>query len=62
VIQHEDPIRAVLDECVNHDLLALGVAEEWGLESHLFGFRPERIARDCTTSLLLVRKAGGVSA
>jgi Kef-type K+ transport system membrane component KefB/nucleotide-binding universal stress UspA family protein len=57
VMQHEDPIRAVLDECAGHDLLVLGVAEEWGLTSHLFGFRPERIARDCTRSLLMVRKA-----
>jgi len=31
------------------------VSEEWGLESHLFGIRPERIAQACPTSLLIVR-------
>ena len=30
-------------------------SEEWGLESHLFGMRPERIAASCPTSLLIVR-------
>ena len=37
------------------DLVVIGVSEEWGLESHLFGLRPERIAASCPTSLLIVR-------
>ncbi len=39
--------------------MVVGVAEEWGLESHLFGFRPQRIAQASACSLLLVRKHGG---
>jgi hypothetical protein len=48
----------VLHQAQTADLVIIGVAEEWGLESHLFGWRPERIARDCPSSLLLVRKSG----
>ena len=51
----------VLHQSQLADLVIIGVAEEWGLESHLFGWRPERIARDCPSSLLIVRKAGVVS-
>ena len=43
------------------DLVVIGVSEEWGLESHLFGWRPERIAQGCPTSLLIVRRGGGNS-
>jgi len=46
----------VLHQAPQFDLVIIGVAEEWGLESHLFGWRAERIARDCPTSMLIVRK------
>jgi hypothetical protein len=36
--------------------VVVGLGEEWGLESHMFGLRAERIARDWPGSLLLVRK------
>lgn len=54
------PVEVVLREAKEFDLVIVGVAEEWGLESHLFGWRPERIARDCPTSLLIVRKHGNL--
>jgi nucleotide-binding universal stress UspA family protein len=57
VIEHDSPVAAVLSESTNSDLVVIGVAEEWGLESQLFGWRSQRIARDCPTSLLIVRKA-----
>ncbi|HSU66081.1 MAG TPA: hypothetical protein VLJ39_04385, partial [Tepidisphaeraceae bacterium] len=38
------------------DLVVIGVAQEWGLESQLFGWRPERIAAGTPTSLLIVRQ------
>jgi hypothetical protein len=34
----------------------IGVSDEWGLSSSLFGWRPERIAGQSTASLLIVRK------
>jgi Kef-type K+ transport system membrane component KefB len=58
VVEDHSPVQAVLRESAGADLLVIGVAEEWGLESHLFGFRAERIAQECRTSLLIVRKFG----
>jgi Kef-type K+ transport system membrane component KefB/nucleotide-binding universal stress UspA family protein len=59
VIEDESPVGVVLHQAQNADLVVIGVAEEWGLESHLFGWRAQRIARDCPSSLLIVRKAAG---
>jgi nucleotide-binding universal stress UspA family protein len=56
VIEDESPVGVVLHQAQTADLVIIGVAEEWGLESHLFGWRPEKIARDCPSSLLIVRK------
>lgn len=55
-VESETPVSAVLEAAREFDLVIIGVAETWGLESQLFGMRPERIARDCPTSLLIVRK------
>ncbi len=57
VVHHASPVDAVLRETAHYDLVVIGVAEEWGLESHLFGWRPERIARECPVSLMIVRKS-----
>ncbi|HEX8520978.1 MAG TPA: cation:proton antiporter [Tepidisphaeraceae bacterium] len=56
VIEHDSPVAAILDAAKEYDLVIIGVGEEWGLESQVFGFRPQRIAQDCPTSLLIVRK------
>jgi Kef-type K+ transport system membrane component KefB/nucleotide-binding universal stress UspA family protein len=56
VVEDASPVAVVLREASQFDLVIVGVSEEWGLESRLFGWRPERIARDCPTSLLIVRK------
>jgi Kef-type K+ transport system membrane component KefB/nucleotide-binding universal stress UspA family protein len=61
VIEDPSPVGVVLHQAQQFDLVVVGVAEEWGLESHLFGWRAERIARDCPSSLLIVRKHGGKS-
>ena len=55
-VEDASPVAVVLREAAQFDLVIIGVSEEWGLESRLFGWRPERIARDCPTSLLIVRK------
>ena len=49
------PVDAVLRACPDFDLVVIGVSEEWGLESTVFGMRPQRIAEACPTSLLIVR-------
>ena len=45
VVEHASPVDAVLQEAHGFDLVLVGVSEEWGLESHLFGWKPERIAK-----------------
>lgn len=56
VVIDEYPVDALLKECPDHDLVIIGVDESLGLESHLFGWRPQRIADESPTSLLIVRK------
>jgi len=56
VVEDSSPVGVVLHQARNFDLVIIGVAEEWGLESRLFGWRPEKIAQDCPASLLIVRK------
>lgn len=58
VVQSEYPVDAVLEASHEFDLIIIGVSEEWGLSSHLFGWRSERIAEACSTSMLIVRKKG----
>jgi nucleotide-binding universal stress UspA family protein len=57
VIEDAAPVDAVIQHGHDFDLVVIGVEEEWGLESHLFGWRPERVARECPASMLIVRKA-----
>jgi hypothetical protein len=58
VVEHYSPVTAVLDEAQDADLIVIGVSEEWGLESQLLGWRPQRIADESPSSLLIVRKFG----
>jgi Kef-type K+ transport system membrane component KefB len=56
VVEDYSPVGSILREAKDFDLVVIGVGEEWGLESQMFGFRPQRIAQDCPVSLLIVRK------
>jgi nucleotide-binding universal stress UspA family protein len=56
IVEDRSPAGAVLRAARDFDLVVIGVSEEWGLESHLFGWRPERIARESNASLLIVRR------
>jgi Kef-type K+ transport system membrane component KefB len=57
-VEGDSPVDVVIEQSRQFDLIVIGVAEEWGLESHLLGFRAERIAREVSSSLLIVRKHG----
>ena len=57
-VEDASPVDAVLREAPGFDLVVIGVSEEWGLESHVFGLRPERIAEQSPTSMVIVRKHG----
>ncbi|HEX8322674.1 MAG TPA: cation:proton antiporter [Tepidisphaeraceae bacterium] len=56
VVPSDAPADAILAEITDHDLVVIGVAEEWGLESSLLGLRAERIATKCPASMLIVRR------
>lgn len=65
VVESNSPVDAVLKEAPISDLLIIGMDDEWGLEPRYVGLRPERIVRECPTSLLVVRrvpKSAAVSA
>ncbi|MFO1464367.1 MAG: cation:proton antiporter [bacterium] len=60
MIETRSPINSVLEESrQDYDLVLIGTSEELELEHRLFGLRPERIAMECPTSLLIVRQATG---
>ena len=55
MIENNSPVQAVLREAGQYDLVVIGLGAQWGLESHLFGLRPERIVSECPKSLVIVR-------
>jgi Kef-type K+ transport system membrane component KefB len=59
VIEDPSPVEAVIQHAKQFELVVIGVEEQWGMASHLFGWRPERIARETNASLLIVRKFTG---
>jgi hypothetical protein len=56
VVETSDPVGTVIERAPDFDLVVIGVAEEWGLESQRFSLRRERIAIATPTSLLIVRQ------
>jgi Kef-type K+ transport system membrane component KefB/nucleotide-binding universal stress UspA family protein len=61
-IEDDSPVSVVIEQAKAFELVVIGVAEEWGLESHLLGFRAERVAREVACSMLIVRKHGSFAA
>lgn len=58
VVETEDPIATVLEHCTRFDLMLIGASEQWGLASQLFSWKTDRIASECPTSMLIVRRGG----
>ena len=56
VVEDASPVDAALRQSGDFNLMVVGMGEEWGLTSQLFGLRAERIADEWHGSLLLVRK------
>ncbi len=61
-IESDSPVTVVIEQAKEFELVIIGVAEEWGLESQMLGFRAERVAREVASSLLIVRKHGSFAA
>jgi nucleotide-binding universal stress UspA family protein len=62
VVRGAEPVDAVLAEAGGFDLMIVGVDEPWGLESHLFALKRERLVAESACSLLLVRKGEAIVA
>ena len=58
VVESDDPAGTVIEQSAGFDLVVIGVAEEWGLESQLIGWRRQRIAEGTPASMLIVREYG----
>jgi nucleotide-binding universal stress UspA family protein len=61
-IESYSPVNEVIEQAKEFELVIIGVAEEWGLESQFLGVRAERVAREVACSLLIVRKCGSFAA
>jgi Kef-type K+ transport system membrane component KefB/nucleotide-binding universal stress UspA family protein len=61
-IESDSPVNTVIEQAREFELVMIGVAEEWGLESQMLGFRAERVASEVACSLLIVRKHGTFAA
>jgi len=56
VVEHDSPAEAVIERSrAGYDLVIVGLGRDWGLAERRFGMQPERLLRDCPTSLLVVR-------
>ena len=55
------PVDGVVGRAKDYDLVIVGVGREWGLRASRvgFGLGPERLIRDCSASLLVVRERLG---
>jgi len=57
-----NPVDTVLEESrQGYDLVLIGVSEEMKLDRAMFGLRPERIAAECPTSLLIVQQKDAIA-
>jgi Kef-type K+ transport system membrane component KefB/nucleotide-binding universal stress UspA family protein len=60
IVANESPADAALEESARgYDLVIVGLGREWGLAQRHFGVHPERLMRDCSTSLLVVGQQPG---
>jgi Kef-type K+ transport system membrane component KefB/nucleotide-binding universal stress UspA family protein len=55
-VADESPVDCVLRESATYDLVVIGIGEEFGLESHLLAFRPERLVSECVKPMLITRR------
>ena len=56
LVEGRSGVDAVREHAADFDLIVAGVGEEWGVTPQMFGWRIERIAREWSGSLLLLRR------
>ncbi len=55
VTPHADPFQAIMDEAQRHNLVMVNAPREGLLEQRLFGSIPERLARECPKTVIMVK-------
>ena len=57
VVEGADPVQVLVDVArEGYDLVVVGISDAWGLEPSVFSTRHERLARECPSSMLIVRR------
>jgi nucleotide-binding universal stress UspA family protein len=56
VVAHEDVFQAIMDEAQGHNLVVVNAPSERLLEQRLFGSIPERLARECPKTVIMVKR------
>jgi amino acid transporter/nucleotide-binding universal stress UspA family protein len=56
VTPHADPFQAIMDKARGHNLVMVNAPREGLLEQRLFGSIPERLARECPKTVIMVKR------
>lgn len=56
VVAHADVFQAIMDEAEQHNLVMVNAPREGLLEQRLFGSIPERLARECPKTVIMVKR------
>jgi APA family basic amino acid/polyamine antiporter len=56
VVAHADEFQAIMEEAQQHNLVMVNAPREGLLEQRLFGSIPERLARECPKTVIMVKR------
>jgi amino acid transporter/nucleotide-binding universal stress UspA family protein len=56
VVAHTDAFQAIMDEAQQHNLVMVNASREGVLEQRLFGSIPDRLARECPKTVIMVKR------
>jgi nucleotide-binding universal stress UspA family protein len=56
VVAHADVFQAIMEEAQQHNLVMVNAPHEGVLEQRLFGSIPERLARECPKTVIMVKR------
>jgi nucleotide-binding universal stress UspA family protein len=60
IVESEDVVRSIINESQHHDLVVIGATTENVFQQMLFGSVPEKIAKHCSKTVLMVKKNLGI--
>jgi nucleotide-binding universal stress UspA family protein len=60
IVEGDDVAESIVNESQHHDLVVIGATTESAFQQLLFGSVPEKIARHCSKTVLMVKKNLGI--